>query len=552
MRKNFIFTAACLVPVLVLAGCSVLGENASSGVVHNAVSISAGDIAQSPAPQEIFGEDIGLIQGAGTKNNNTTDRLSEAFGATFDDVGVVNGDETAITVSFPFKENMKGYSLMYIKTDEKCFMRLFDAKGNMIQEFGDMDIKGVPYFKYDNLISGGDYQGFSVFDPEKTDAEFSGYYYSLDENGKKFNFDAVDIPAYDGLLEGTYNILMYNEDRQDFSGSRDFYEICWEINKCVKCKRWEYEVAEENYEKTTMKIFDTIEDKLIYEGPVELDNDLEPINQDFYKSMIINNLQVYSEELKDQVIYYADSQENLKTAEKNVSKKAEADQQAEEAGNAPNAVEYKDLKECLKAAGLKESDSIGEYIDEFGNKEFEVFYDKASGKGIAVMYRWYYSPSMQKKSSIEAFPVTGYIRSKKSRSFQPMSVSVEEGMSGYYKTSEYISGRLRNLEIMDFDRTLEGPGYETLIRENFVYRDDGTLYYHGRSHNAYYYGIDYMAMNEKYDLKSRLCYSSALVMTGSNELYNFYEGDSSKPKYQIFLDKMEEDNTVEIEINELK
>ncbi len=277
MRKNFIFTAACLVPVLVLAGCSVLGENASGGVVHNAVSISAGDLAQSPSPQEIFGEDIGLVQGAGAKKSSTADSLSEAFGATFDDVGVVNGDETAITVSFPFKENMKGYSLIYIKTDEKSFMRLFDAKGNMIQEFGDMDIKGVPYFKYDNLISGGDYQGFSVFDPDKADAEFSGYYYSLDENGKKFNFDAVDIPAYDGLLEGTYNILMYNEDRQDFSGSRDFYEICWETGKCVKCKRWEYEVAEENYEKTTMKIYDSIENKLIYEGPVELDNDLDPL-----------------------------------------------------------------------------------------------------------------------------------------------------------------------------------------------------------------------------------------------------------------------------------
>ena len=534
-----------------LAGCSVLGENAGSA--NNVAAARAAAVSFNGAmPEEIFEGELdleGIKKPAGKEEQQVTP--FENVAQSLEDIGVVNGEETAITVSFPFEDSMKGYSLLYIKAPEKAFMRLFDSKGNLIQEFGDMDIEGVPYFRYDNLVSGGEYKGFSVYDPEKSGEEYSGYYYILDENGKKFNFDAISVPAYDGLLEGTYNILLYTEDRKEISGSRDFYQVFWEVGKCLKVKRWEYEIAEGNYEKTSMKIYDAMDDRLIYEGPMELDNDLEPINQDFYKSMIINNLQVYGEDIPDEVIFY--------TGELKEGKKKDADGDAGNgAGNgaeeAPEQIteEYKDLSACLKAKGIDEGSAIGEYVDEFGNKEFEVYYDADSGQGLAVSYRWYYDSALKKKAAIEAFPVAKYERSKKTYSFQPMSLTAEEKMSGYSKTTEYISGQLRNLEIRDFDRTMEdSPGYETLIRENYVYRDDGTLYYHGRSHNAYYYGIDYMAMNEKYDLSSRLVYSSALVMTGSNELYNFYDGASKKIKYQIFLDKSE-DGTVSIEINEVK
>ena len=538
-----------IVPVLVLsaglAGCSVLGENAgSAGSV--AASKAAAASFNGVTPDEIF---TGELELEGIKKpSEKTEGISpiENVAKSLEEVGVVDGDETAISVSFPFEDNMKGYSLLYIKNPEKAFMRLFDSKGNLVQEFGEMDIQGVPYFRYDNLLSGGEYKGFSVYDPEKSGEEYSGYYFILNENDRKFNFDAISVPAYDGLLEGTYNILLYTEKREETSGSRDFYQVYWEVGKCLNVKRWEYEIEDGDYEKTSMKIFDSIEDKLIYEGPMELDNDLEPINQDFYKSMIINNLQVYPEELEDEVIFYTGE---LKEKPESLS---ENEEEGEEELPEQVTEEYKDLKECLKAKGLDEGAVLGEYDDEFGNKEFEVYYDKDNGKGLAVSYRWYYSPSLEKKAVIEAFPVAKYERSKKTYSFQPMSLTAEEKMSGYSKSSEYISGQLRNLEIRDFDRTMEdGPGYETLIRENYVYRDDGSLYYHGRSHNAYYYGIDYMAMNEKYDLSSRMVYSSTLVMTGSNELYNFYEGDSRKIKYQIFLDKSD-DGTVSIEINEVK
>ncbi|MBO6137860.1 MAG: hypothetical protein J6O71_04530 [Lachnospiraceae bacterium] len=548
--KKFFKVLPLFVLGAALTGCSVLGENAGSASSVAAVRAAAASY-NGLAPEDIFNDSLNL--GAVNKDS---DKRSEAtpfenVAQSLDEVGVVDGEEIAITVSFPFEDSMKGYSLLYIKAPEKAFMRLFDAKGNLVQEFGDMDIQGVPYFRYDNLVSGGEYKGFSVFDPEKSSEEYSGYYYILDENGKKFNFDAISVPAYEGLLEGTYNILLYTEERKEMSGSRDFYQVFWEAGKCPKVKRWEYEVAEGNYEKTSMRIFDAMEDKLIYEGPMELDNDLEPINQDFYKSMIINNLQVYAEDIPDEVIFYTGELKEKPQADKKTGSGEETEGEEQEI---PEQIteEYKDLNECLKAKGLDEKSAIGEYVDEFGNKEFEVYYDTKSGQGLAVAYRWYYDLTLKKKASLEAFPIAKYERSKKTYSFQPMSLNAEERMSGYSKTSEYISGQLRNLEIRDFDRTMEdSPGYETLIRENFVYRDDGSLYYHGRSHNAYYYGIDYMAMNEKYDLSSRLVYSSALVMTGSNELYNFYEGDSKKIKYQIFLDKSD-DGTVSIEINEVK
>ena len=551
--KRFFRVLPLFVVGAVLTGCSVLGENAGSSKNVAAVRAAAASY-NGMSPEDIFNDklDLGDVNRRSGRNEEITP--FENVAQSLDDVGVVNGEETAITVSFPFEDSMKGYSLLYIKAPEKSFMRLFDAKGNLVQEFGDMDIQGVPSFRYDNLVSGGEYKGFSVFDPEKSGEEYSGYYFILDENGKKFNFDAISVPAYDGLLEGTYNLLLYTEDRQELSGSRDFYQVYWEVGRCLKVKRWEYEVEDGNYEKTSMKLFDSMENKLIYEGPMELDNDLEPINQDFYKAMIINNLQVYPEELPDKVTFYTgELKEEADTGKKDTAKNGE-EAAASEQNEIPEQIteKYKDLSACLKAKGIDEDSVIGEYVDEFGNKEFEVYYDEKRGQWLAAMYRWYYNPSLKKKASIEAFPIAKYERSRKTYSFQPMSLNAEERMSGYSKSSEYISGQLRNLEIRDFDRTMEdSPGYETLIQENYVYRDDGSLFYHGRTHNAYYYGIDYMAMNEKYDLSSRLVYSSALVMTGSNELYNFYEGDSKKIKYQIFLDKLD-DGTVSIEINEVK
>ncbi len=530
MKNKAILAAGLILAVAATTACTEIYDFSSMPAVPVSGNTSFNGVI---SPEEIF--DSGLNIDA-SLSGDTEGKTTTPFGNTFDEVGVVLEEETAIAVSFPFRESMKGYSLLYIKTDDRCFMRLFDAAGNNIQEFGDMHIEGVPYFRYDNLISGGDFQGFSVFDPEAGDDEYPGCYFVLNENSRKFDFDSVSIPAYDGILEGTYSILMYTEDKQETSGSRDFYQIYLEAGKCLKCKRWEYEVKDADYGQTFMKIYDTIGDELLYEGPMELDNDFEPINQDFYKSMLLNNLQIYQAgEIETSVVFYTGETE-----------------EGEDGELKSRTREYTDLEECLKDQGLDASYKVGEYVNEFGNVELEAYYNKEESQGAAVIYSWYYTPDIEKAAYMEVYPINTFVRSKNVRSFQPMPLTAEEKMSGYYKTTEYVSGRLRNLEIKDFDRTMEGPGYETLIQENYVYRDDGSLYYHGRSHNAYYFGIDYMAMNEKYDGSSRMCHSSAIVMTGSNEIYNLYDKESKKPQYQLFFDRSEAERVTRVEINEVK
>ncbi|MCR5625961.1 MAG: hypothetical protein K6F99_01460 [Lachnospiraceae bacterium] len=508
MKKYLSFTAALLAALFILSGCAGTSESGNSqGVAIQNGAQTTGKPFHDLADYFL----TGTISGSEVISENET---MAAVGMESEEEEVKEG---VVYLDFPFEDEMKDYTLYFVDTDstgEHCVFRLFDEKSTLVQEFGDLNIQGKPEFKYDYLDAAVDFAAISVF-PKEADEEFCGYYFAMDLANKHFYPESVKIPKYDGVVSGTYNRLIYTEETDEMSGKRDFYQIISEDNRCVKCKRWEYKFSEKNdFENVTQKITNTIDNKVIYEGPVQLDNDREPINQDFYKSYILNNLNIYEGERDDSILFYNIDDDFLDYKES-----------------------YDSKEELLKALEMEDNDHIGTYDDEFGNEALDVYYKKSSKTGVVFMSRWQYDSNLKKWASVTAVPFKGMTSTRSLVSFEIMTEKSEMATGGYIKNIEYISGKLKSLKIMDFNRENEDAGYETLIEENYIYRDDGSLYYRGHNHSAYYYEPTYMGMNEKYDELSRCLYSAGYIENGSHEFYNFYEGEKKKPEYQVFIQK---------------
>lgn len=76
---------------------------------------------------------------------------------------------------------------------------------------------------------------------------------------------------------------------------------------------------------------------------------------------------------------------------------------------------------------------------------------------------------------------------------------------------------------------------ETILAMDFVYREDGTLYYRDYSHNDRV-GSTWGSVNSFYDEKERVVYESGYITHGYVEHYYIYEDESDKPAYCLYLD----------------
>ncbi|MCR4909529.1 MAG: hypothetical protein K5985_11925 [Lachnospiraceae bacterium] len=430
--------------------------------------------------------------------------------------------ETLFPLNFPFPDYLTGYELFLVGNADKpnhYFVRLLSPYGGVVQEFGDMEFEHYPEYRFEDLTTGEDGGGLSVIPYGDTEDERAGYYYAFNVTNEveaTFTEDAVRIPKFDGFIKGTFRALYYTEKKGALNLSRVFYTYLPEFKKLYKYRQCQITVPNGDYRNAEISITNSLEkDKLIYKSTLELDSDMEPINQDYYKTLLFN-----SPEITD-------------------GHKKEAATRAE----------------TLKKLNIDELEPVGKYIDEFDELLLEVFFDEASAKGYAIFYTWYYDGSLKKYSTVETFPIEGFKNRSEIYDFNLMTTNQLMEISGYYKYTEYIAGLLKHLQIKDFDElddSAEGSGYSTLLEENFTYRDDGSLYYHGHSHSAYYYGTDRMGMGETSDKLGRIVTSSAVSIPGGvEEYYNFYADEkATRPAWQLYV--LRGDTETTLELNKVK
>lgn len=108
----------------------------------------------------------------------------------------------------------------------------------------------------------------------------------------------------------------------------------------------------------------------------------------------------------------------------------------------------------------------------------------------------------------------------------------------YKETIEYTSAGLPDYFLSQgfLEESSTDMEPEKLIEINYVYRDDGTLFYRSYNHNPSVFGTTRCVLNSYYDENGRVIFERGYTTHGHLEDYYIYEAEEDTPAYLLELD----------------
>ena len=131
------------------------------------------------------------------------------------------------------------------------------------------------------------------------------------------------------------------------------------------------------------------------------------------------------------------------------------------------------------------------------------------------------------------------LREKNYIIFHNPCLSRSNNVLGYREIYQYTDdGRLSSFEARGtiVDHGEGEPGEDSLLSMDYVYRDDGTLYYKHYSHHRILFGTANWGQSGYYDKQGRVAYQNAYDIYGSLGSFYIYTNDSTAPAYCLTLD----------------
>lgn len=215
-------------------------------------------------------------------------------------------------------------------------------------------------------------------------------------------------------------------------------------------------------------------------------------------------------------------------------------------GNDGRTAEYEDRQTFLGDFGFGDKEPLYQFYDRSHNLQMEIYLDEESLKGCGIRYKYYSSSEIEKAVSMYGFTFDTVYEQKW---VEPdiFSVKAYDGGDGAGSVSEYEEyfeytedGKLdyfKSQGVIDWLGDEEDEKEPSdILKINFVYRDDGTLYRKEYVHNSFVFGTTCSTIESLYDEKERLLYEDCYITHGSYEYYYIYEDDGKKPAYCLGVD----------------
>lgn len=344
------------------------------------------------------------------------------------------------------------------------------------------------------------------------------------ENNKyslSFAEDAIKIPTH---YENEWRGMLVSKENEDYL-EKTIYQANTERGKCLILRQWILHKPSK-----VLKIWDWLEERNLFEGKISLDENWEPENPEYYDTLFWENLPVLRSYTEKSEIYTAIEGENY----------GKNDAYLNDGGF---TAKYPDRQTFLTDFGVWGTEPFYEYYDTSGNLQLELYFDPVSKKGCGIRYVYFYTSDMKHKRSMRGFTFDS-VNDDKWIQKDVFSTKSWEGTDGagsvkeYEEQTEYRQDKRpdehKSQGIVDWVNEEEQPMW--LLDINWVYRDDGTLYYKDYNHNSYIFGTFCCYIRGYYDETERLIYESNYITHGKIENYYIYQNDGKKPAYCLNLD----------------
>lgn len=454
-------------------------------------------------------------------------------------------------------------------------LRFCDEKGQVIQQFPCCQIvytgNGQPHtdipnieeilrFSYDDLNYDGheDLQIFPLDEMHPLDAgagsagwqllsateetSFLGlcfvfnYIWEHENNKYSISFaeDAIEIPAH---YENGWRGMLVSEENEDYL-EKTIYQANTEKGKCLILRQWILHKPSK-----VLKIWDWLEERNLFEGKISLDENWEPENPEYYDTLFWDKLPVLRSYSANSTINTWIGGENYgKSADYQNAERFEAMQKIMW-GHDGRTAKYPNRQTLLEDFGFWETEPFYEYYNTSGNLQLELYFDSVTEKGCGIRYEYYYTSDLEKEVSMYGFifDSTYKFQWEEEDAFSTKSWEGTDGSDSVNEYEEQIEYRqngkpdyYKSQGIIDW--ISEEEELQPLIEIDWVYRDDGTLYYRDYEHNSFVFGTGCGYIWKYYDEAERPLFERSYITHGSVENYYIYQNAGKKPAYCLNLD----------------
>lgn len=424
-----------------------------------------------------------------------------------------------VLIDYPFPGVIKGYTLALVASKEQegqYDLQVCNESGTVVQQF----LCGVPAepvtFRYDDLYY-DTIPDLEIFSADRRSGVLFSYNlgYSADmADSKVFLEEAIEIPYYDESEEN--NMLVRTEDED--SVEKIIYQLNMGKKRVDEVRLWR---AQKDTEMLT--IWDCLEQKMIFEGRTKLDETGEPMNAEYYNFLLWDNIYY---------LFSGGSNDGSESGEISV-------------WISGNRVSYADRQSLLEDFGLGNQKPTYQCYDCFGNPSLELYMNEQTETAWVIGHVYSFTGDMKKEEQLYVSSVDS-IRDEVWEEPDPFSVKSVDGSDGADHVEDYEEIlEYREDGKPDFFQSKgnitwlkdgKAEGKDILVQIDYIYRDDGTLYYRYYQHNSHVFGSTLCSRHSFYDEEGRILYEDGYITHGGLLYYYFYENNERKPKYSLMID----------------
>lgn len=445
-----------------------------------------------------------------------------------------------IPIDFPFWGEREEHKLVLAAPEEgqnSYELIYYDKDGKILQQIFCGNLTEPVTFSFDGLAYGS-WEDLEIF-PADSD---TGLLYIWKDG--QFSGTPIGIPRYEEC-RGTA-MLTATEDAELCEG--EIYLLNQDKNRTDKART--FRLQRKTEETAMLFIWDELYHKTLFEGNVRLDENGNPLNEEYFDWLLWGNLPLLWDYKGEDTIdtWVGEEPEQKEEGEELIIDGFE-DVQNILSGVSGNPQQYENRQVFLSDFGFENSEPMYQYFDQFGDLELELFADENREQFCGISYINKINSDLDKAITMKGFTLRSP-REVKWNGVDPYTFRSVYGTTGAER--ENVKDYEENIEYTDFGKPdcfvsrgrVEGWSAEDemqdIVRIDFTYREDGTLFYRDYYHSHQAFGTTLQSLHSYYDEQERVIFERGYITHGRLEYYYIYEDTggktADKPTYILYLD----------------
>lgn len=445
-----------------------------------------------------------------------------------------------IPIDFPFYGEREEHKLVLAAPEEgenAYELIYYDKDGKILQQIFCGKLTEPITFSFDGL-SYGTWENLEIF----CEGSDTGLLYIWKDG--KFSETPIGIPRY----EECRSTAMLTVAEDDKFCEKEIYLLNQDKNRTDKART--FRLQRKTEETAMLFIWDELYHKTLFEGNVRLDENGNPLNEEYFDWLLWRNLPLLWDYKGEDTIdtWVGEESEKKEEGEELIIDGFE-DVQNFLSGVSGNPQEYESRQALLSDFGFENRDPMYQYYDRFGKLELELYADEDREQFCGISYINKINSDLKEAITMKGFTLCSP-REVKWNGVDPYSFRSVYGTTGAER--ENVKDYEENIEYTDFGKPdcfvsrgrVEGWSAEDqmqdILRINFIYREDGTLFYRDYYHSHQTFGTTLQGLDSFYDEHQRVILERGYITHGQLEYYYIYEDTDEetayKPTYILYLD----------------